>query len=248
MSTATEAAFADAAPLEARIDALGLRENVRELDEFGYTVLQDPVALTLTDRVREAILRLAQESDGSARGYSAALLLGRDPVFDEAVLVPQLQVIVEQVVGRGALLSQLIGSVRPKGAVAIGLHADNSWFPAPFPEWDFLVTACWVTDEFTRDGGCTLVIPGSHREGRHPTSDARKTLANAIPIECEKGSLAVWNSRIWQLELPAHHGWRPRRLAHDLQPHWHHARGGLPPPGRKLPRGQAFRAGNAPRT
>ncbi len=126
MSTATEAAFADAAPLAARIDAQGLRENVRELDELGYTVLRDPVAQTLTDRVREAIVRLAQESEGAARGYSAGLLLGRDPVFDEAVLVPQLRVIVEYVVGRGALLSQLIGSVRPKGAPAIGLHADNS--------------------------------------------------------------------------------------------------------------------------
>lgn len=202
MSTATETASTQTAPLEARIDALSLHENVRELEELGFTVLRDPAALTLTDRVREAILRLAQESEGPARGYSAGLLLGRDPVFDEAVLVPQLQAIVEHVVGRGALLSQLIGTVRPKGAPSIGLHADNSWFPAPFPEWDFLVTACWVTDEFTRDGGCTLVIPGSHREGRHPTSDARKTLANAIPIECEKGSLVVWNSRVWHSNYP----------------------------------------------
>ena len=147
-------------------------------------------------------MRLAQESEGAARGYSAGLLLGRDPVFDEAVLVPQLRVIVEYVVGRGALLSQLIGSVRPKGAPAIGLHADNSWFPAPFPEWDFLATACWVTDAFTRDGGCTLVIPGSHRARSHPTRDARKTLEGGVPIECEKGSLVVWNSRVWHSNYP----------------------------------------------
>ena len=197
MSTAKETALAEAAPLEARIDKLGLREKVRELDELGYTVLQDPIADALTDRVREAILRLAQETEGPARGTSAGLLLGRDPVFDEAVLVPQLQVIVEYVAGRGALLSQLIGSVRPKGAPALGLHADNSWFPAPFPEWDFLVTACWATDEFTRDGGCTLVIPGSHRTGAHPTREARKTLEGAVPIECGKGSMVIWNSRIW---------------------------------------------------
>jgi ectoine hydroxylase-related dioxygenase (phytanoyl-CoA dioxygenase family) len=106
------------------------------------------------------------------------------------------------VVGRGALLSQLIGSVRPKGAPAIGLHADNSWFPAPFPEWDLLVTACWVTDEFTREGGSTLVIPGSHPACSHPTAEARKTLEGAVPIECDKGSLAIWNSRIWHSNYP----------------------------------------------
>ena len=202
MSTATEAASTEPAPLDARISELGLEQNVRELDELGYTVLQDPSAHALNDRLRDAILRLAQETDGPARGYSAGLLLGRDPVFDEAVLVPGLLAIVEYVVGRGALLSQLIGSIRPKGAPAIGLHADNSWFPAPFPEWDFLVTGCWATDEFTRDGGCTLVVPGSHRACSHPTREVRKTLEGAVPIECAKGSIAIWNSRIWHSNYP----------------------------------------------
>ncbi len=202
MNTATATPSADPMPLDARIDALGLRDNVRELDELGYTVVQDPVAHALTDRVRDAILRLADETEGPAKGYSASLLLGRDPVFDEAALVPQLQAIVEYVVGRGALLSQLIGSVRPKGAPPIGLHADNSWFPAPFPEWDFLVTGCWATEEFTQDGGCTLVIPGSHRAASHPTREARETLEGAVPVECGKGSIAIWNSRIWHANYP----------------------------------------------
>ena len=202
MATSREPARVDPTSIEERIDALGLRQNVRELDEQGYTVIHDPVALALTDRVRDAVLRLAQETDGPAKGMSAGLLLGRDPVFDEAVLVPQLQAIVEYVVGRGALLSQLIGSIRQKGAPAIGLHADNSWFPAPFPDWDFLVTGCWVTDEFTRDGGCTLVIPGSHRACAHPTREARETLEGAVPIECGKGSIAIWNSRVWHSNYP----------------------------------------------
>jgi hypothetical protein len=188
--------------LNERIEQLGLQQNVRELDELGYTVIRDPAALALNDRVRDAIVRLAQETDGPAKGYSAGLLLGRDPVFEQAVLVPQLLAIVEVVVGRGALLSQLIGSARPKGARPIGLHADNSWFPAPFPEWDLLVTGCWVTDEFTEDGGCTLVIPGSHRSGTHPTAAASKSLEGAVPIECEKGSIAIWNSRIWHSNYP----------------------------------------------
>ena len=205
MSNSRQPARTEPTPIEERIDALGLRQNVQELDEQGYTVIRDPVALALTDRVREAVLRLAQETEGPAKGSSAALLLGRDPVFDEAVLVPRLQAIVEYLVGRGALLSQLIGSIRHQGAPAIGLHADNSWFPAPFPEWDFLATGCWVTDDFTRDGGCTLVIPGSHRACAHPTREARKTLAGAVPIECSKGSIAIWNSRVWHSNYPRTH-------------------------------------------
>jgi ectoine hydroxylase-related dioxygenase (phytanoyl-CoA dioxygenase family) len=64
------------------------------------------------------------------------------------------------------------------------------------------VTACWVTDEFTREGGATLVIPGSHRTCSHPTREAAKTLEGAVPIECKKGSLAIWNSRVWHSNYP----------------------------------------------
>jgi len=79
MNTATATPSANPMPLDARIDALGLRDNVRELDELGYAVVQDPVAHALTDRVRDAILRLADGTEGPAKGYSASLLLGRDP-------------------------------------------------------------------------------------------------------------------------------------------------------------------------
>ena len=190
------------AELETRIDAAGLRENVRELDEQGYTIFQDPVAHALTDRVREAILRLTQETEGPGKGLITGLLLGRDPVFDEAVLIPRLQVIVEYVVGRGARLFQLLGSVHRKGSPSIGLHADTSWFPAPFPEWDFIATACWVTDSYTKEGGCTLIVPGSHRAAAHPSPEMRRTLEGGVPIECDKGSLVIWNSRAWHSNYP----------------------------------------------
>ena len=192
----------EATALADRIEALGLAENIRELDEFGYTVLQDPVAQALNDLVREAILRLAKETEGPMRGHAASLLLGRDPVFEEAVLVPGLLALAEVVVGRGALLSQLIGGIRAKGAPTIGLHADNSWFPEPFPEWDLLFTGCWVTDAFTEADGATLVIPGSHKHGTHPTPEARKGLQGAVPIEAEPGSIALWNSRVWHSNYP----------------------------------------------
>ena len=101
---------------------------------------------------------------------------------------------------RGARLSQLIGSVRPKGAPPIGLHADNSWFPAPFPEWDFLVTGCWATDEFTQDGGCTLVIPGSHRAASHPTREARETLAAAREQAGAEGVIWMITDGVFSME------------------------------------------------
>jgi hypothetical protein len=188
--------------LRDRLDALGLWDNVRDLQDRGYTIIQDPVAHALTDRVRAAILRLAKESEGRNAGRRAGLLLGRDPVFPEAVVVPRLLALVEYLVGRGALLSQLIGTVRREEAAGLVLHADNSWFPAPFPQWEIMCTACWVTDEFTRDNGATLVIPGTHKNKCHPPHDIRQSLDGAIPIEAPPGSIALWDGSVWHGSYP----------------------------------------------
>ena len=42
-----------------------------------------------------------------------------------------------------------------KAAPTLPVHADNNWLPAPFPEWETLLTACWALDEFTLAGGPT---------------------------------------------------------------------------------------------
>jgi hypothetical protein len=184
--------------LASLIDAMDLRGNVRELVDDGYTVIQDPVAHALTDRVREAILRLSDETEGGPlKSRGAGLLLGRDPVFTEAVLIPKLLVMAEYLLGRGMLISQLVGSIRRQDGAPLGLHADNSWFPEPFPSWEIMCTACWVTDEFTADSGPTLIMPGTHKERRHPPRDVRKVLQGAQPIIAPKGSLCLWNGSVW---------------------------------------------------
>jgi ectoine hydroxylase-related dioxygenase (phytanoyl-CoA dioxygenase family) len=184
------------AALAEKIDALGLWDNFRDLERDGYTIIQDETAHALTDSVREAILRLARASgDHTSRG--AALLLGRDPVFERAVLVPKLLALVEVLLGRGALLSQLTGSIRSNGSPALGLHADNSWFPEPFPTWEIACTACWVTDEFTLEGGATVVIPGTHKLKMHPPKIIRETRVGERAIVAPKGSIVLWDASVW---------------------------------------------------
>jgi hypothetical protein len=169
-------------------------------------VLRGAAPPEVTDRIREAILRLVHETAGRQQGYTAALMLGRDPAFDAAVLNEKLGVLVEYMCGQGALLSQLIGSVRPQGHGFLGLHADQNWIPAPFPEHNQLLTACWVCDDFSQEAGATRVIPGSHRHRRHPSPEEVQASEGALPIVCPKGSIAAWDGSVW-------HGNYPRQLA-----------------------------------
>jgi len=100
-------------------------------------------------------------------------------------------------VGRGHLISQVAASVRQQGEPILGLHADHNWLPAPFPEHNMLLTACWACDEFSTENGATQGIPGSANLRRHPDAAEGETMAGAVSIECGPGSVAIWDGNIW---------------------------------------------------
>lgn len=206
--TVTRQPFELSEALAERVEQLGLQPNLDQLRDEGYTIVPDIASRELTARLRGTCLRLAQETEGRARGFSAALLLGRDPIFEEVVLNPKILALVEVMCGQGALLSQLIASRRPKGAPALALHADQNWTPAPFPVHNQLFTMCWTMEDFTRAGGCTKVIPGSHRHRRHPSAEEIEAQSGAIPAECPASSLVCWDGSTW-------HGNYPRELDGD---------------------------------
>lgn len=191
--------------LAARVEELRLTPHLAKLREEGYTIVPEIAPGDFTARLRDTCIRLARETQGPARGQSAALLLGRDPIFEEVVLNRKIRVLAEVMCGKGALLSQLIASIRAKGAPKLALHADQNWFPAPFPVHNQLFTMCWAMEEFTEAGGCTKVIPKSHLERRHPNLEETRAEPGAVPIECTAGSLVCWDGSIW-------HGNHPRTL------------------------------------
>lgn len=203
--TQTRAPFELSEDLGQSIAELGLRPNVDELQHNGFTVVGKIAETAFTERLRETCLRLAQETQGAGQGHSAALLLGRDPIFQEVVLNPCVLALVEVMCGQGALLSQLICSIRRQGAPALGLHADQNWFPAPFPLHNQLFTMCWTMDDYSEEAGCTKVIPGSHVHKRHPDETEIRDEPGAIPTVADANSLVCWDGSIW-------HGNYPRTL------------------------------------
>ena len=177
------------------IKEYGLLENCRQLAMEGWTVIEQATDQLFTRTLRDRIIKLA----GSG---GANMLLTKDDIFAAAVLNPKLMAMAEFSVGRGFLLSQVAASVRHKDSPAIGLHADNNWLPAPFPAHNMLLTACWACDDYSKEGGSTLVIPGSANLRRHPNETEVEALAGAIAIECAAGSIALWDGNLWHSNWP----------------------------------------------
>lgn len=188
--------------LRARTDALGLQSNLEDMERDGYTVVRDAAPMEVIDGIREAIIRLSYETVGPLRGLSAALLLGRDPVFEKAVLNPKVLAMVEFMCGQGAALSWLIGSRKPQGSPSLVLHSDQFYIPSPLPPHNQLLAACWALEDFTEAGGATKVVPGSHKLRRMPSPEEAQADVGSIPIECPKGSIVFWDGSVWHGNCP----------------------------------------------
>ena len=156
-----------------------------------------PARPSSTRRLRETIIRIAHENTPAERralGGGANMLLHKDPVFEEVILNPKLLTVAEVMCGKGAMISQIAASIRPKGAGAIGLHADQNWTPAPFPVHNQLVTFCWACDEFNEANGSTKVVPKSHLLRRHPTEKRRwRNPVRLPPIASQE---AAWSGTV----------------------------------------------------
>ncbi|WP_336951287.1 phytanoyl-CoA dioxygenase family protein [Sphingobium aromaticivastans] len=195
--------FALSESLAPQIEAFGLEHNIREMEEDGYTVIKNVAEPAFLDRLREKLMEVTLESKGQyfgieKNGASSDLLLEKDDVFAEASINPKVMAMIEYMCGQRPLMSQLSGSVRFQGANAMGIHADQDWMPAPMPEHNALMTACWYLDDIHEPGaGATKVIPGTHKLRRQPSQTESAAQEGAVPILCDKGDVAMWDGRLW---------------------------------------------------
>ena len=199
--------------LQARVDELDLREAVEHVKEHGYGYIHDAASPEFVARLRETIVRIVRRESEYLLGANVPLvnmLLPKDPIFEEVVLNPKLLTIAEILCGKGALLSQVAATLKEKatepGDGKGGLHADQNWTPAPFPVHNQLVTFCWACDEFTEAAGSTRVVPGSHRERRHPNEREVTEEPGVVATECPAGSIVFWDGSTW------HSGGAPRTV------------------------------------
>lgn len=182
--------------LKPTIDALDLSDNIVELRDQGYTVIRDVAPPEVFDDLREAIHDLAEQVEGPYKGRGASMLLGRHSAVDRVATLPKVLAIAEVSVGRGMRASQFVGSILREGEGQLGLHADANWIPAPFPEHNTVLTFCMPCEGMTDEGGATRVVHGSQSHRRHPMPEELEDIGH-VPIEVEKGSVAVWDQAVW---------------------------------------------------
>jgi len=183
--------------LQTRIEEFDLADSIAHFREHGYAAIPDVAPPEEMDDLREAIHSLSGEITVGSPTRGASYLLGRHPAIDRIATNPKLLAFAEVSVGNGLRASQFAASIMGKAEkpIAGGIHADQNWLPAPFPEHNCVITFCIPCDGMTDEEGATRVVPGSHLMRRHPTPAEAKS--ETVPIEVEKGGVAVWDGSVW---------------------------------------------------
>jgi len=192
--------------LHGEITRLGLERNIVELEIYGYTVVHDAMPMAFFDELRETIMELGEQDRAAGKrlplagaagnSYLVAQLAARGRVFERAIMSEKPLTLVTYLLGESCQLSSCHGHVRVQGDPPQSMHIDVPLVPEPVPPFVHTCNMMWCTDEFTRESGGTLVVPGSHKRGVHPLpgESSRKM---AIPVDVPKGSMMVFSGNLW---------------------------------------------------
>ncbi len=151
------------------------------------------------------------------------MLINKGVVFHHLLFHERIRELISYRLGDEFLLSSHTANIAKPGGVAMDLHTDQWWMPAPTRRdrsplppgsinrrrfdvdkaWPpamiapaVVVNVLWMLSGFTAENGGTRVVPRSHLIGRQPDAD-RDTDVEAVAAEGRAGTALVLDGRTW---------------------------------------------------
>jgi len=189
-------------------DKTWLKKTLEALEFNGCAIVTDVLSQEFLIQTKEALYQTReriQHELGSERLSAAGemgvlrLMMKYHPYFFRLLEVPELIKIVDSTVSESAVLHLQNGFILPSfppeetpEVFQNKFHRDvnrvlNGYLAS--------VNVFFAIDEFTKENGATLVVPGTHQQERVPDLDYFKR--EAIPAECPAGSIILFDSTLW---------------------------------------------------
>jgi len=125
-------------------------------------------------------------------------LINKDTAFAQLLEHPVMMSIVDDQLGKDAVLLDVsVNAVGPMSSSG-GWHVDSplTQVPEPFPDFTLSMQTAWMLDDFRLENGATHVARGSHLSLRQPPR-GRGEVDDEQIVEGPAGSLAIWLSQTW---------------------------------------------------
>jgi hypothetical protein len=169
----------------------GLSGKIREMEEKGYTILENAITPEFADEAREAILRTLATHGHMSMNWM--LYHGRP--FERLALNPLLMTLIDASLGRGAVIASLSCIRKGPGPGFIPIHTDYAHVPEPYPDFAMTGVGVWAFEDWTEASGPTVLAPGSQRLKRSPR--AVDDPGAGVPIVMSKGSVVFFTQGVW---------------------------------------------------
>jgi len=147
----------------------GLSGKIREMEEQGYTVIENAISPEFADEVRAAVLRALLPHQTFSMNWM--LYHGRE--FEQLIQNPLLMTLIDASLGRGAVIASFSSIRKGPGPGVIPIHTDYAHVPEPYPEFAMTGVGVWALEDWRVESGPTWIVPGSHKLRRAPRSGER---------------------------------------------------------------------------
>lgn len=179
-----------------------VQRHLAEINERGWTVLDDAVDPDLVDALADELRRLERELDVQPAGNSFEgtrtrriyNLLARGELWWQIPVHAAVLPVVEAVLDPGCLVSSLSSINIGPGETAQPIHADDQLIPIPKPHPPTVCNTMWALTDFTAANGATRVVSGSHLADASPVYG---DTYDSEPALLRRGSVLVWHGSLW---------------------------------------------------
>jgi len=174
--------------------------HAAEMREQGFTVIRDFMTPAVIQAVRDGLAPYRDTHHGrnDFEGFKTErvyTLVARAKVFEDLVEEQRVLAIIDRFLQPGYLLTATQSIQINPGETAQSVHTDDGFYRLPRPRPAISYTLIAAVDPFTRENGCTEVIPGSHLWGNPGDPDRPNDMAEMIsmlvPMEVPAGAAFI---------------------------------------------------------
>jgi ectoine hydroxylase-related dioxygenase (phytanoyl-CoA dioxygenase family) len=211
-----------------------LEEHAAELRTVGYTVMEQALDSGQIDAANTALEEIFERESGIGpqrgwhnQSYKVAYMLPqKHALFRTFALNPRVLPLMQMLLGKNCVLASLNGLTMTPGGTTQALHIDQN---ETIPGSVLYINALHCLDPFTRENGCTRVIPKSQDRVWIKGLDHTEFEKEVVYLEAPAGSLIAYNGGLWHAGSQNRTS-RPRRAIHAfysrpwVRPQWDYSK------------------------
>ena len=180
------------------VDPQLLREQHEILLRDGYVINENLVSAAQLDALREEaaawldrVGRNSFEGERTQRIYGVPeKLRSADPFIEHPLILAHLDRLFQP----NYLLSQAQVINVMSDSPAQPMHVDDAFYPWPRPRPPLSAATVFAVDDFTRENGATLAVPGSHLWGEERRVEPGDEV---VAAEMPAGSCVLFLGNLW---------------------------------------------------